>query len=372
MSKVFINCHLYTGRREIQTAFIRFSKRVEALGPMTEFQPQLADQIIDLTGKIVVPGFIDVHVHGGYGADTMFSDVDQLVQMTVKMKSEGVTGLLLTTMTQSPEKISKAMRTIRAASEKSPAILGIHLEGPFVAKKFNGAQPVDQIQRVSVKKLVRWQQLSGGLVRLVTYAPEVNERRDLEAYCRSQQIRLAVGHSDATYELLQKCRIDHVTHLFNAQRGLHQREPGVVGYAMLSRVPVELICDGYHVVSPVVKIAYRQIGPKRLELVTDAMEAKGMPAGNYQLGGQKVAVGNGRALLANGKLAGSVLKFNQAFKNMIRFTGCSISEAVQMSSANQAEEFKLVGKGFLETGNDADINVFDNQLNLMATYSYGK
>lgn len=372
MSRVFTHCHLYTGQRELSDGFLRFSNRIESVGSMTDFLPMADDQIENLAGKIVVPGFIDVHVHGGYGVDSMTGSAQQICQMAAQMKSEGVTTLFLTTMTQSANKISQAMQTIKTASMTSPIIKGIHLEGPFIAPKFHGAQPVDQIQAASVSRLAQWQQLSGGLVRLITYAPEQNPHLALETYCASHGIRLSVGHSNATYQTLQSCRIDHVTHLFNAQRGLHQREPGVVGFAALSEIPVELICDGFHVIAPVVKIAYRLIGPTRLELVTDAMEAKGMPDGRYQLGGQGVTVAKGRAMLANGKLAGSVLKFSQAFKNIIDFTGCSIADAVKMSSTNQAREFNLTRKGSLEIGSDADINVFDKQLTLMATYSYGK
>ncbi|KAL3949204.1 N-acetylglucosamine-6-phosphate deacetylase [Lentilactobacillus hilgardii] len=372
MSKVLTNGHIYTGRREIKCGFIRFSDKVNAIGSMQDFHLQRDDDVNDLKGKLVVPGFIDVHVHGGYGIDSMTGDSSHISQMVSKMKSEGVTALLLTTMTQSPSKISHAMVAIREATLINPVIVGIHLEGPFVSKKFNGAQPIDQIQSVNVSDLSRWNQLSGGLVRLITYAPEVNDHRSLEAYCNAHQIRISVGHSDATYKTLQQCQVDHITHLFNAQRGLHQREPGVVGFSMLSDMPVELICDGYHVVSPVVKLAYRIIGSDRLELVTDAMEAKGMVDGDYQLGGQHVLVTKNRAILGNGKLAGSVLKFDQAFRNVIQFTGCSIGDAVKMSSTNQAKEFNLKGKGSLEIGSDADINVFDNQLDLMATYSYGK
>lgn len=373
MARVLTNCHIYTGTREILNGYLRFSDHILGVGEMAAFQPSSHDDVISLSGDIVVPGFIDVHVHGGYGIDSMTNTATELSHMVTKMRSEGVTGVLLTTMTQSPSRIRNAMVTIRQAAIMNPAILGIHLEGPFVSPKFNGAQPRDQIQPASISKLADWQRASGNRVKLLTYAPELSRSARFERYCQENGIHLAVGHSDARFDDLEQCQINHVTHLFNAQRGLHQREPGVVGYAMLNRQSkVELVCDGFHVVSPVVKIAYQIIGPDRLELVTDAMEAKGMPTGQYQLGGQPVAVKNGRATLSNGHLAGSVLTYDNGFRNMIQFTGCSIADAVKMTSTNQAREFRLNGKGSLELGSDADLNVFDKHLSLMATYSCGK
>lgn len=373
MAKVIINSKIYTGVRIILHGYLRFDSTVIAIGPMTDYQPQADDQLINGENRLVVPGFIDVHVHGGYGTDSMDNDPRRIGQMVDKMGAEGVTGIFVTTMTQSPQRIASAMKTINLAAQKNQGILGIHLEGPFISTKFNGAQPINEIQQPNKIELAKWQQLSGNRIRLLTYAPENIVNPDFQAYCQQHHIVMSVGHSDATFGQLQKARPTHVTHLFNAQRGFQHREVGVVGYAMLAnQTHVELICDGYHVKPEAVKIAYKIIGATRLELITDAMEAKGMPDGQYQLGEQPVRVHNGRAVLKNGRLAGSILKYKDAFKNIIQFTGCTIEDAVRMSSTNQANEFHLKGKESLEVGNDADLNLFDKGLDLMATYRYGK
>lgn len=373
MAIVLIHATIYTGKRLIKDGYLRFGRKIRSIGEMREFHQDKDDQVMDVSDQTIIPGFIDVHTHGGYGADSMNSAPQVVSRIVDQMAQEGVTSVFLTTMTQSAEAISNSMRTIRTAAQLNPKILGIHLEGPFISPKYNGAQPINLIQRLSADKIAKWNELSGGLVRILTYAPEMGTDTSAIDYCKKHRIKMAVGHSDATYQQLQLVQPQHITHLFNAQRGLHHREVGVVGYAMLSKTAkIELICDGFHVVPEAVQIAYRMIGSNRLELITDSMEAKGEPDGMYQLGGQPVRVHDGRAILQNGHLAGSVLKFEAAFKNIIQFTNCSIASAVKMTSTNQAEEFQLKGKGFLETGYDADLNLFDNHLDLMATYSYGK
>ena len=371
MSTVLKHAVIYTGVEVIKNGYIRFGKSIEAIGNMADYQAEADDDIVIATNKIVVPGFIDVHSHGGYGFDAMDGDPDQIDQMVNKMVLEGITSLFPTTMTQSNEKLDHAMRGIALAAEKNPVIQGIHLEGPFIAAIFKGAQPEKYIKDPDVALLDNWNKLSGNRVKLITYAPEDTGARAFENYCLTHHIVPSVGHSNATREQLLHSKATHVTHLYNAQREFKHREPGVTGHAMLEdNMYAELICDGFHIVPDMIKLAFDQKGADKIELVTDSMRAKGMPEGESELGGQKVIVKDKQARLESGNLAGSVLQFQDAFRNMIRFTGCSVSDAVKMSSVNQAKEFNLENKGTLEVGKDADINVFDSQLNLEETFSY--
>ena len=373
MPTVLIHPTIYTGKQIISDGYLRFDSQIISVGQFGEFKKESSDKVHDATGKIIVPGFIDIHTHGGYGVDSMNPDPRAISDLVDDMAQEGVTSVFLTTMTQNPRLISKSMDTIQKAAEHNPKILGIHLEGPFISSRYPGAQPVSYIQSLDIRKLAAWYKLSDGLVKILTYAPELGWSPNLDDFCHVHHIKTSVGHSDATYQFLKDIDIRHVTHLFNAQRGFHHREVGVVGYAMLSKeAKVELICDGVHVTPEAVRIAYQMIGPDRLELITDSMDAKGRPDGMYYLGGEPIEVHDGRAMTANGHLAGSVLKFSDAFKNMIAFTDCSIASAVKMTSTNQAIELNLRSKGFLENGYDADLNLFDKHLDLMATYSYGK
>lgn len=372
MKKVIIHAEVYTGETVISDGYVRFGKEISAVGNMSEYVPEAGEEVIDAAGSRLMPGFIDVHSHGGYGTDNMDGDADEINRMIGKMHQEGITSYFPTTMTQSNENIEKALVGIGKAAEKNPVIQGIHLEGPFISAVFKGAQPEEHIKLPDAALMRRWQELSGGLIRLVTYAPETSDATAFEKYCLDNQIVLSVGHSNARRSQLQQSKASHITHLYNAQRGLHHREPGVTGHAFLEEgIYAEMIVDGLHIDPEMVKIAFNQKGVDRIEVITDAMRAKGMGDGISELGGQKVIVKDGEARLESGSLAGSVLEFQEAFRNIIAFTGCSISDAVKMSSVNQAREFGLVRKGGIVPGKDADMVLLSSAFQVQQTISYG-
>ncbi|HCU42839.1 N-acetylglucosamine-6-phosphate deacetylase [Leuconostoc falkenbergense] len=374
MAKLIKNIDLYTGYKHMPDAYMRFTDTIEEVGYMVDFTARADDEVIDeATGQLVVPGFIDVHKHGGYGLDTMDGDPDKLNEMVNKMVTEGITSLFPTTMTQSPENIERALKTIDQVAKTNPVIQGIHLEGPFINKVFMGAQPEKYIIDPNTELLKKWYALSGERIRLVTYAPENGGLPDFEAFMLQHHIVPSIGHSNATREQLRHSRATHITHLYNAQRPLHHREPGVTGHGMLEEsITGELIADGFHVVPDMLQLAFKVKGAQRLDLVTDSMRAEGLGNGESELGGQKVIVKDKQARLENGHLAGSVLAYDDAFANIQRFTSADISDAVQMSSVNQAREFGLTQKGDLSASKDADFNIFNQDMELQATYSLGR
>ncbi|EJF01421.1 N-acetylglucosamine-6-phosphate deacetylase [Liquorilactobacillus mali] len=373
MTKVLKHADIFTGTEEIKDGYIRFSEKIEDVGPMAQFVARGEDtEVVDLEGKLIVPGFIDVHSHGGYSFDAMDGNADQIDEMVTDMIHEGITSYFATTMTQSHENIAKAMVGIKEAAKRNRVIQGIHLEGPFISPVFKGAQPEKYIQSPDVELFDHWNKLSGHLVRLVTFAPEHETSAKFEDYCLQNGIVPSIGHSNALREQLKHSKASHVTHLYNAQREFKHRQPGVTGHALLEdNIYCEMIADGFHVVPDMIKLAYEIKGPERIELVTDSMRAKGMPEGVSELGGQKVIVKDRQARLETGNLAGSVLQFQEAFRNIIAYTGCGIKEAVLMSSVNQSREFGLTTKGTLEIGKDADLNILTGELKLIETYSYG-
>ena len=373
MSIVLKHAVIYTGSEKIEDAYIRFDKQISAMGPMCDYRALATDEVRDVDGQVLVPGFIDVHSHGGYSFDAMDGDANQINEMVTDMIHEGVTTYFATTMTQSHENIAKAMVAIKKAAEMNPVIRGIHLEGPFISPVFKGAQPEEYIEAPDTKLFDKWNELSGHMIKLVTYAPEHKTSPEFEKYCIENNIVPSVGHSNATREEMKHSRASHVTHLYNAQREFKHREPGVTGHAFLEdNIYTEIIADGFHIVPDMIKLAYDLKGPERIELITDSMRAKGMPEGLSELGGQKVIVKDKQARLESGNLAGSVLQFQDAFRNIMKFTGCGIEEAVLMTSVNQAREFNLTSKGAIEIGKDADMNLFDADLKLESTYSLGR
>jgi N-acetylglucosamine-6-phosphate deacetylase len=312
----------------------------------------------------------------------MDNSLNALNTMAQTLPKEGTTSFLATTITQSNDSIEDALANVLtyvSADKIVPEaeILGIHLEGPFISPARAGAQPVSFIKEPDIALFDRWQQLSGGLIKLVTMAPEREMGLAFVRHLTKSGIIASIGHSDATYTQIQDAidlGLSHVTHLYNGMRGFHHREPGVAGAALThNELMVEMIVDGIHIHPAVVKSTYRAKTASEIILITDAMRAKGLGEGEYDLGGQQVKVANGKALLADGTLAGSILTMNQAIKNMIAFTGCSLEEIIVMASENPAKQIGVWNrKGSIAVGKDADITILDKDFNVVLTLCKGK
>lgn len=340
-----------------------------------------ADGLLELDDKyIVIPGFIDKHIHGANHSDAMYPTYDDISNIAKSIAQEGVTGFLPTTMTQSKENVAAALKNIRIYIEQDndegAAVLGIHLEGPFISKKYKGSQDEQYILADDIETMKYFQEVSGNNIRHVTFAYEENGREFTE-YLVKQGIVASIGHSDATaadvFEAV-KAGVTSVTHVYNAMRGLHHREAGVLGASLLAdELYCELIADLIHVSPEAIRILYKMKGKDKIVLVTDAIESKHLSDGVYQLGGQDVYVKAGEARLASGVLAGSNLTMNKAVKNFIDVTGVFLTEAVDMATINPARVLKIDGqKGSIKFGKDADFAVIDKDLNVYLTVRGGK
>ncbi|RLJ90657.1 N-acetylglucosamine-6-phosphate deacetylase [Planococcus citreus] len=338
-----------------------------------------ADVHIEASGKnwTAFPGFIDVHIHGAAGHDAMDATPEALIGLAGALPKEGTTSFLATTMTQSDEAISAALENIREfqASEGLAEMLGVHLEGPFISAERAGAQPIEHIVEASYPLFREWQKKSGNQIRLVTLAPETGGAMEFIKKLKEDKVIASIGHSDATFEEVQaavRSGASHVTHLYNQMSPFHHRKPGVVGAALMEDgLMVEIIADFIHSHPASVEMAYRQKGANRLMLITDAMRAKGLPPGVYDLGGQDVQVTKKDARLADGTLAGSILTMDRAIQNVQSITGCSVNELVAMTSANAANELGLADKGKIRDGADADIAILDDDFNVQLTICRG-
>lgn len=372
-TKVIINATIYTGKQVLENAYIRFDKTIHEVGNMQNYEKMGQEVTIDAKGKKLIPGFIDVHSHGGYGFDAMDANPENLKKQVRGMLNEGITTYFPTTMTQSHENIENALRVIAEVAEDEPIIGGIHLEGPFVSPVFKGAQPEEYIEAPNLDLFKKWFDISKGKIKLVTYAPEHETSPAFENLCYELGVVPSIGHSNDVREHLKTSKATHATHLYNACHRMTHREPGVPGHVLLEKgISAELIVDGIHVHPDMCKLAYLLKGPEHISIITDSMRAKGMPEGKSELGGQTVIVKDKQARLEDGTLAGSVLTYDDAFRNMIKFTNCPIEHAVLMSSVNQAAEFGLDSKGSIEAGKDADFNLLDDNLEIVSTYFYGQ
>jgi len=337
-------------------------------------------EVIEGKDKFIAPGYIDIHVHGGGGSDVMDGDYEAINQIAIAHSHFGTTSFLPTIMTMSKDKIIRSFRSICEAVKKGTVgaeILGIHMEGPYINPEKKGAQKEDEIKKISIEEFSEFNQASGNLIRLVTIAPEMPGAIGLIKYLYKQGIIASVGHSNATYAQVQagiQAGLSHVTHTFNAMRGLHHREPGVVGAALTSpELTVEVIADGIHIHPIVLKILTKIKEGEKIVLITDAMRAAGMPEGVYELGGQEVTVTKGQARLKDETLAGSVLTMDKAVKNMVNKIGIQLPKAIQMASFSPARSIGIDDrKGSLEPGKDADIVILNKNLETELTMVAGK
>ncbi|MCA1010321.1 N-acetylglucosamine-6-phosphate deacetylase [Halobacillus halophilus] len=342
-----------------------------------------AEKVIDGKGErwTLVPGFIDMHIHGADGHDVMDGTNEALTGMARSLPAEGTTSFLATTMTQSPESITRALKNVRGymsnkRTGSQAEILGIHLEGPFLSINKAGAQPHEHILPPSPEQFDRWQDESGGQIRLVTLAPEIPGGLNFIKHLTDQGVIASIGHSEATFDQVEEA-VDagarHITHLYNQMSGFHHRDPGVVGAALLNKhLKVEMIVDHVHARPEAVQLAYHHTKAERTILITDAMRAKCLPEGRYDLGGQQVDVKGGEARLDDGTLAGSVLTLQEALKNMRQHTEVPWEDLVRISSLNAAEQLGLEQKGKIEKGKDADLVLLDENLEVVTTVCNGE
>lgn len=322
---------------------------------------------INAGGFLVLPGFVDVHVHGGGGADFMHGTVDAVRQVARTHAKYGTTSLLATTLTASRDATDAAIQATREVIEAGPGdgearVLGIHLEGPYLCAMRRGAQPEAFIRPPDTAELAHWITLSGGTIRRITLAPEMDGAEEVIRLAHSQNITASVGHTNATAaeaEAAIAWGATGATHLFNAMPPLHHRQPGAAGAALARpEIVCELIADGVHLHPLIVRLAVAAKGPEGAVLITDAISGAAMPDGEYALGGQTVFVQDGTAAFADGTLAGSVLTMNRAFTNVRRFAGVTLPDAALLSSGNALRQLGLSGRmGAIAPGMTADLAI---------------
>ncbi len=333
-----------------------------------------AEEIIDAENFFVAPGFINIHIHGAAGFDTMDDSADALKNICNFLPSTGVTSFLPTTMTMPLEKIKNVLKKIRAQSKNffGAKILGANLEGPFISEKFCGAQDKKNILQADFEIFSDF----ADIIKIITIAPEEIPNKKFIDKCLEKNIIVSIGHSAATYETALETiqrGASHITHLFNAQTGLHHRQPGIVGAALNSNALVELIADNIHVHPAAQKILSKVKPISEIILITDSLRACGLGDGESELGGQKVFVKGNLATLADGTIAASVAKMNDVVKNFYNNTDFSLPEVIETVTKNPACELKIFDKvGSIEIGKAADFVIFDKNFSVKKTFVNGR
>ena len=377
-----------SGDFKIFAGALNFDEKIFSMGKILD-----GAEIIDAENNFVAPGFINIHIHGAAGFDTMDEDINALKNFAEFLPSTGVTSFLPTTMTMPLEKIYRALERIRDGKNfsRGAKILGANVEGPFISKKFKGAQAEENILHADFELIKNFVDV----IKIITVAPEEGSREvgnkgnsttSLLPYfptslafidrCREKNIVVSIGHSAATYEFATAAinrGANHITHLFNAQSAFHHRKPGVVGAALDSNAIVEIIADNVHV-HPVAQRLVAKIKPRsEIILITDSIRACGIGDGLSELGGQKVFVKGNRATLEDGTLVGSIAPMNEVLKNFCANTNFDVAACVEFVTKNPAVELKLYDKlGSLEVGKAADIVLFDDDFNIKKIFIDGK
>ncbi|MGL5150198.1 MAG: N-acetylglucosamine-6-phosphate deacetylase [Clostridium sp.] len=370
----------------IKNCKIIFADRIEEgsvlieNGKIKEINPTSYEgETIDGNGRYLSPGFIDIHIHGAGGCDTMDSTIEAINTIAKTIAVHGTTSFTPTTMTVALEDIRNAMAIIKQAKlegTEGANVLGAHLEGPFISPKAIGAQNPNFLQAPSIETYKEMIGDSSDAVVSITLAPEVPGADELIKYLTAEGVACSIGHTKANYDEAMHgiaCGCCHSTHLFNAMTSFTHREPGVVGATFDSDISTETISDGIHISYPALRTAYKQKGTDKVMLISDAMMACGMADGMYSLGGQDVEVKNGAARLMNGVLAGSILTLDRAVYNVFNNSNLPLYEVVKMASTNGAN-FCKVGdrKGLIKIGYDADLILFDDNINVSMTIVNGK
>ncbi|MDO5732421.1 MAG: N-acetylglucosamine-6-phosphate deacetylase, partial [Eubacteriales bacterium] len=330
---------LVAADRMVEDQVLVYDRRIEKIESAAEFDFSTCESVLET--EYLLPGFIDVHIHGSAGADVMDATPEAIATIAAAITQSGTTSFLPTTMTMPEERICAALEVIRScrraqaeAREYSGArILGAHLEGPFISAAKKGAQAAEYIQKPND----RWLKHYYDVVKLITMAPEEDEGFEMIRRFKAAGIVVSLGHSQADYACAcsaYEAGARHITHLFNAMTPLHHRDPGLAGAGLLQDFNVELIADGFHLHPDIIRLTSRMKREEQLLLVTDCIRAGFMGEGPSELGGQRVFVEGDHCLLEDGTIAGSILRLDRALRNVLKFTGLELPQVVRMLSLN--------------------------------------
>lgn len=332
---------------------------------------------IDGRGHLLVPGMIDVHIHGANGFDMMDGTEESIQEVSRQCALTGCTSFLATSVSSTMEDLLEMIRSVKRVigQELGAKIAGIHLEGPYLNPKRKGMQNEKYLRHPNIEEMKIIFQEAGSLIKMVTIAPELPGGMDLISFLKEQGVVIAIAHSDATYEEAKQAfasGASHVTHCFNGMRPIHHRDPGLIVAAFEEKhVSLQAIVDNVHLHPAIIRLIHNLKGPEGMVLITDALQAMGMGDGNYLFGGHHVTVSGGIARLEDGTLASSTVTMNEALRYTVE-TGIPLIDAVQMASNTPANILGFQQKGDISSGFDADLVLLDDEFQVLWTMVGGQ
>ena len=331
---------------------------------------------VDAQGAVIMPGFIDIHVHGCAGTDFMDAESGDYEAISRALYSEGVTTYLATTLTSDPASLERVAAAVKEAVKTNPSLGGIHLEGPYISAKYKGAQNEAYIRDPDIGELKRLQEISGGNVRYISMAPEKEGAPEFISAARECGVVCSAGHTDASFADVERAiaaGLTNTTHTHNAMTGHHHRNPGVVTAAMyFDSLNCEMICDGIHVCPDTVKTFYKIIGEDRFILITDSLKIKHSELQTFRLFGLDCVRRDGAAYLASGPLAGSLLTMDKGIRNVQSWTGAPLTALAKISSGNAARALGFSDRGEIAPGKLADLVLLNGDLTVKEVYKLGQ
>ena len=331
----------------------------------------------DGEGKIVFPGFVDIHIHGSAAIDFMDAEVSDYKLISETLYKEGVTTYLATTLTSDTKSLERVCLAVKEAKKDNPSLLGIHFEGPYINAKYKGAQNEAYIRNADIEEFDHLNELSGNNIRYIAMAPEKEGALEFIKHVTTKGVTVAAGHTDATFSDVEeaiKNGLTNTTHTHNAMSGHHHRNPGVVTASMyFDELYCEVIGDGIHVSPNTLKTFYKSIGSDRFVLITDALKIKHSDVDEFQLFGLDCVRKNGAAYLLTGPLAGSLLTMDQGIRNLKSWIkDISLIDLAKVSSYNAAKSLHLTDRGEIAVNKLADLVLFDENLTVKEVYKLGK
>ena len=334
-------------------------------------------ELIDGKGHLLVPGMIDVHIHGANGFNMMDGKEESIQEVSRVCASTGCTSFLATSVSSTIEDLLEMIRSVKLVQghEAGAKIAGIHLEGPYLNPKRKGMQNEKYLRHPDLEEMKMIFEEAGSLIKMVTIAPELPGGMELISFLKEQGVIISIAHSDATYEEAKQAfsaGASHVTHCFNGMRPIHHRDPGLIVAAFEEKhVSLQAIVDNVHLHPAIIRLMHSLKGPEGMVLITDALQAMGMGDGNYIFGGHHVTVEGGIARLEDGTLASSTVTMNEALRYTVE-TGISLIDAVQMASTTPATILGLQQKGEISSGFDADLVLLDEEFQVLWTMVGGQ